>query len=793
MSSPTEPPKPPGCDKNVDGDQLAALKGLTSDEMKTLINSHAGESCKNEISNSLSTAVARGTSMAAWLKDSATVSGSAGWSGGSASAGVSLDMGASASSTNTSTEDMASSGLSEGCRQTLFNMNDTNSLYSSLSCNMKSASNIIASQVRLGATVSVRAGPTDAMVAAQERKILGLQATIAAFSAREITTPASERSFARLLDSLDKAEAGFRFDIRNSTFKVTNNNIENLIATNNQEIDDVTKVKEAITKKAVAEAVADITQKYEMGAQASSSLESYATSKVNDSSLTTAQDIIAAANSTKIKVEMDGNLTFDIAGSIDGINVDFTQCNLVELRSELIMKAATELGKDIAAKIEQETMTKTHLEIEGTGLASWQKAIADGLAAQAKALEPPSMFGGLFGGLFGMLGMGGIAVLIGLFVLYKFTGLGFKIGLIVALIFGVYLAVAYFINLWPFTKEKNETDTTQLYDYIMTNLIVPRRMALFGNLFDTITTEKNWLMSLENGSQDYLDQLNSAQDWIRVNANKSFLLTRLSWRHPGPPDWVTAAIYNLERDTYDVIVNMLADVTNNNGDVFRNRPSPIPVIPRLKQERDELLSYFRMYRLDSINSDKQDAAYVNALRAVNPNPPRIWKDIFSEYQGWLERGKPSIQNRNVSVNSGVDSQTNPYAMASAGTQRGYPVAQQSYPVSQEEIQWAVGYGPSQLPPGQAYISGYVQAQPQISTITQAQPTQAQPIQKSYTNPDKKQDMYSMQKKQNVYENTKAISKKGYEMRVAQMVQGEYSRKSRDSVKPVYNKLSVFKK
>jgi hypothetical protein len=95
---------------------------------------------------------------------------------------------------------------------------------------------------------------------------------------------------------------------------------------------------------------------------------------------------------------------------------------------------------------------------------------------------------------------------------------------------------------------------------------------------------------------------------------------------------------------------------------------------------------------------------------------------------------------------------------------------------------------------------YVSAQPQIvesvmqvrpveSHITQAKP---HPVQKSYTNSDKKKAMYSMKKMQNAYDNTKDISKKGYEMRVANMIQTEYSR-NRDSIKPAYNKLSVYKK
>ena len=794
----SNPQKPPGCDKNIDGDKLASLRDVSTDDMKALINSHANDKCKNELLNSLQSTVDRGSTTATWIEEHA--GGSMGWSGGSANIGASA--GRNTTNNDRIDADSRTSAITEGCRQTLYNMNNSNTLYSQLACNMKSASNTIDSDIKMGASISIIVGPDEAMVAQHERHLAGIDATILALASKNPLTDVDVKAMEVSRQMANDAIAKFRFDIRNSKFTITSNNIQNLKTTNNQAIDDNTKIKEAITKKATAEAVSAITQKYELGAGAVANLESYAGTKINDTSLTTAMDIIAAANDTKVEVDQQGNITLKVKGSLDGINVDITQGNLTELRSELVMKAATSLGRDIANEIIHEQMTKTQAQLEASGLVSLQKAIADGLAAQAKALEQPDMFGGggLFGGMFGKIAMIAIPIII---ILVLFSMFGFKIALVAGLLFGIYLAIAYFVGLPPFTKEKNETDTTQLYEDIMKNLIVPRRRALFANLLDTITTEKNWLISLENGSQDYLDQLNSGQEWIRLNADRPFLLTWLSWRHPGPPDWVTAAIYNLERDTYDVIANMLEDVTNNNGDVFRNSISPAPVIPRLKQERDELLRYFSMYRLDSINSGKQDAAYVNALRAVNANPPRMWEDIFSEYQGWLERGKPSVQNRNVSVNSDVDSQSNPYAMASVGTQRGYPVAsidnqqgypmaQQGYPMAQDEIQWAVGYGPAQLPPGQARISGYVQAQPQISITTQVQPTQTQPIQKSYTNSNKKKDMYSMKKMQNTYDNTKDISKKGYEMRVSQMVQREYSR-NRDSIKPAYNKPSVYKK
>lgn len=761
----SNPQKPPGCDKNIDGDNLASLRDVSTDDMKALINSHAGDKCKNELLNSLQTAVDRGSTTSTWIEEHA--GGSMGWSGGSANIGASA--GRNTTNNDRIDEDSRTSAITEGCRQTLYNMNNSNTLYSQLACNMKSASNTIDSDIKMGASISIIVGPDEAMTAQHERHLAGIDATILALANKNPLTDVDVKAMEVARQMANDSIAKFRFDIRNSKFTITSNNIQNLKTTNNQAIDDNTKIKEAITKKATAEAVSTITQKYELGAGAVANLESYAGTKINDTSLTTAMDIIAAANDTKVEVDQQGNITLKVKGSLDGINVDITQGNLTELRSELVMKAATSLGRDIANEIIHEQMTKTEAQLEALGLVSLQKAIADGLAAQAKALEQPDMFGGgglfggMFGGMFGKIAMIAIPIII---ILVLFSMFGFKIALVAGLLFGIYLAIAYFVGLPPFSKEKNETDLVQrLYDDIMKYLIIPRRRILFASLFETLTVEKNRVMSLENGSQNYLDKLNNAQDWIKEESGKPFLLTRLSNREPGPPNWFKSVIYNVERDTYDILINMLEDVTNNNGDVFRDKTYPGPVIPRLKEDRYELTQFFQMYILDSFESDKHDAAYVSAIRAANSNPPGEWQRILSEYQWWIQRGRPSIQ-------ASTSSQSRPVQMASMDTQQAYGTVGQGYPMADMQ-------------------QGYVAAQPQTveSHITQAKPHQ---VQKSYTNSNKKKDMYSMKKMQNTYDNTKDISKKGYEMRVAQMVQREYSR-NRDSIKPAYNKPSVYKK
>ena len=619
--------KPPGCE-NIDGDQLASLKALTSDDMKTLINSHAGDKCKNELNNSLQTAVDRGSTTATWIEQHASGSASGGWSGGSVSADVGGSAGRNTTNVDRIDENNQTSAITEGCRQTLYNMNDSNTLYSQLACNIKTSTNSVSSKIKMGASISIVVGPTEEMTAAHERNIAGINANILALTTKNPPGSNDVKYGEQMRQDKQDAYNNFRFDITNSRFSITNNNIQTLINTNNQAIDDDTTIKEAITKKAVGEAVSAITQKYEMGAGAVANLESYAGTKINDTSLTTAMDIISAANDTKIESDQQGNLTLRINGSLVGVNVDITQGNLTELRSELIMKAATNLGRDISNDIIHEVMTKTTAQLEATGLASFQKAIADGLAAQAKALEQPDMFGGMFGGMFGKIAMIAIPIII---ILVLFSMFGFKIALVAGLIVGIYLAIAYFVGLPPFSKEKNEG-------------------VHFRGVFVDLTSDEDY--------QGWLDRT---------------------------------------------------------------------VVPRRE-------------------------AYLTA--SGYPMAGGMAMDTQQAY-GTVGQGYPMAGGMAMDI------------------QRAYGTVGQGYPMADSQ----------QTSSLVSYVDG------PDGLATQAR---AQPLQKGYTNTHKKSGHHKRVSKKSMYNDIKALSNVGGEMRVSRMVQSEYSRKNRYSVKPLYNKTPEFK-
>lgn len=758
----SNPPKPLGCDKNIDGDQLAALKNVSPTEMKALIDSHAGsDGCKNEIKNSLDTAVSRGQTMDMWLRDSATVSGSVGWGGGSASAGVSLDTGLSTTDTNLSTESTTMSGISSGCRQTLMNINESNSLYSQMTCNIKSASNTTATDIRMGATISVRVGPTDAQVAAYERKVAGISDNIARLTSgvmNEFTLKALDI----LNEALIKADAGFRFNVTNSSFKITNNNIQKLISSNNQEIENNTQIREAILKKATSEAISDITQKFEMGAQASQDLEAYASSKINETSLSTTQDIVQAANDTKLSVDMNGNITLNINGSLDGTNVDITQGNLTEMRTELIMKAASELGKDVAAEIIHEALTKGSADTEGTGLASYQKAIADGLADQAKNLKPGGggLFGGLFGGMIGKIAMIAIPIII---IIVLFSMFGFKIALVAGLIFGIYLAIAYFVGLTPFSKEKNESPNNSNFMDKVRNVIVPRRRILINELQNFLNMKIDEANNNQNTSFDYMNKLNSAAELLEDVRNNAVLMSEWSPARPRqpPPIWFLLASVILEKSIWDTLYNHIEEL----APIDTSRWLDLDAVQALKAERALILDgYQRLLseigRVTPANSvggvpaevseaDGIATAAVNFVTHRSDEWPEAWKNTLNQIRERINNATK------LSTLGATFTNTQPAAMN--------------------------------------YTTG-TSSQSESPTYTMA--IQEQPVQKSYTKAHKKSHGYGkINKRARVYSDnvaTNSMSNASFGGEITNAVQREYSRRNPKTVKPVYHKAPEFK-
>ena len=766
----SDPPKPLGCDKNIDGNQLAALKNVSPSEMRALIDSHAGsDGCKNEINTSLDTAVSRGQTMDIWLRDSATVSGSVGWGGGSASAGVSLDTGMSTTDSNLSTESTTMSGISSGCRQTLMNINESNSLYSQMTCNIKSASNTTATDIRMGATISVRVGPTDGQVAAYERKVAGINNNIERLTLA-VMNEYTLKALDKLQESLIKADENFRFNVTNSSFKITNNNIQKLISSNNQEIENNTQIREAILKKAKSEAISDITQKFEMGAQASQDLEAYASSKINDTSLSTTQDIVQAANDTKLNVDMNGNITLNINGSLDGTNVDITQGNLTEMRTELIMKAASELGKDVAAEIVHEALTKGSVDTEGTGLASYQKVIADGLADQAKNLKPGGggLFGGLFGGMIGKIAMIAIPIII---IIVLFSMFGFKIALVAGLIFGIYLAIAYFVGLTPFSKEKNESSHNSNFMDKVRNVVVPRRRILLNELQNFLNMKIDEANNNPNTSFDYMNKLNSAALYIEDVKNNAVLVSAWNLASPTvrPPIWFLTAMVVLEKSIWDTLfekTNALAAIDLSQLD--------LDAVQAMKAERTFVYDVYRSTLIEIERIITLPAADNPWFAEVGLLP--LYGDavnfVMERSDEWPEAWKNMLNEFRERINNATKLATTS------------PTALRTTPATAART----------TPPAPMNYTTGTSSQSESPAYTMA--IQEQPVQRSYTKANKKSHGYGkINKRARVYSDsvaTNSMSNASFGGEITNAVQREYSRRNPKTVKPVYNKAPEFR-
>lgn len=629
---------PVGCSKNIDGDKLAALKGITSDEMKTYIKAHDGPPhCKTEITDSLIQTLTESDSFDVWLKND--VAGSLGWSGANAS--NSLNMGTSSNVTNTTGKNHQNRGISAGCRQTLMNIIETSSLYSQSTCNFKQNTNKTNVNLKMNATISIIVGPTESMITGHERDLAEINRNIRELIARPTERTSDVASLEILSKQLSAARAAFDFSITNSRFKITQSNMQELSNTMNQDIQNTTEVREAILKKAKADAITNITNKYEMGALASADLESYASTKANETSLSTTEEIINGVNASDIEVDMNGGITLRVNGSLKNLDIDLTQGNITKLKTELLMQAASKLGKSISDEIVQDVISSGKTESDGKGLASYEKAIADGIAKLAEALKPPprkGLFDDLFGGMIGKIAMIAIPIII---IIILFSMFGFKIALVGALIFGIYLAIAYFIGLTPFSKEKNEQpikhsvwdlSTRDEFINFVRNTVVPRRHIFLKKLQIILNKEINDAAINEYTSVSYMDQLNSAAAYIE-DVKDAVLISEWEPRIRGagvtrPPPWFLSAFGHLELSIWERLDGSFKKLLVLPGTPQVNVIIHPGTTEAVNKERVAIIEAFQTFPLDGSELAQKVYDYVITESFENPEP---WENLMKEF------------------------------------------------------------------------------------------------------------------------------------------------------------------
>ena len=803
--------KPLGCDKNITGDQLAALRGIKSDDMKALINSKGtSTTCKNELTFSLDTAVSRNETTDVWLEN--TLSGGLGWSGATAS--NTLNTGVSTSNSNLATRNQKNTGVSSGCRQTLMNIAESNSLYSQLTCNFKTSTSKVKSDIKMGATISVIAGPTDLMVTQHEREMAGINEVMLEL-ARNPTPTAEHIGMAKEM-TIQKREAkeGFRFDVKNSSFRITNKNVQTLLNTANQELEHTSQIHEAIVKKAKAEAVSAVTQKFEMGAQASADLESYVNSKLDETSLSTTQDMVEQVNDTGLEIDMSGNITLRINGSLTNVDVDITQGNLVQLRTELLMQAATKLGKEVSNKIVQDATTHGKLEVDGKGLADLEKAIAAGLAALAGAQKPPpgggddgggpfgwlsglfsgggpfgwlsGIFSGMFGGMFGMIAMIAVAVVVILILISIF---GFKIALIVGLI---YVAIAYFIGWWPFSKEKNTIvdRDRERENNLRTHFINPRLSIIYLELANYLANEIERLKIIQTSSTrlKYIHQLEATYQWLKDAAQnpKPFSFSNRGWYSPEPPVWLANSISNFEHGVFGTLVNGIEDVLRSEPDDSEYSRAARLVLPELRRDLqmiEDALNHFSPLRDGGVRLHKDAENFVITNTRFGP---QNWSMMLKEYGIWISAGRPKLEKwSQMRMMAHLESQNLPYtAVQNTNPDRAainYGInsnANANYGINSNAN---ANYGINSNANANYGINSNANANYGINSNANSIYTASPSI---YTNSTGSTLAY------NRAQNSNVVGSLGGE--VAHMVQREYARKDHKYVKPVYNRSQNFR-
>jgi hypothetical protein len=779
--------KPLGCDKNITGDQLAALRGIKSDDMKALINSKGtSTTCKNELTFSLDTATARNETTDVWLEN--TLSGGIGWGGATAS--NTLNTGVSTSNSNLTTRNQNNTGVSSGCRQTLMNIAESNSLYSQLTCNFKTSTSKVKSGIKMGATISVIAGPTELMVTQHEREMAGINEVMLELA--RIPNPTAEHIGLAKEMTIQKREAkeNFRFDLKNSSFRITNKNVQTLLNTANQELEHTSQIHEAIVKKAKAEAVSAVTQKFEMGAQASSDLESYVNSKLDETSLSTTQDMVEQVNDTGLEIDMSGNITLRINGSITNVDVDITQGNLVQLRTELLMQAATKLGKEVSNNIVQDATTQGKLEVDGKGLADLEKAIAAGLAALAEAQKPPpggggpfGWFSGLFSGMFGKIAMIAIAVIV---ILILFSMFGFKIALIVGLIFGIYVAIAYFIGWWPFSKEKNTiVDAREaIYNNLRTHLINPRLSIIYLELANYLANEIERLkiMPTSSSSLKNIHQLDATYQWLKDAAQnpKPFSFSNRGWYSPEPPVWLANSISNFEHGVFTTLVNGIADVLRSEPDDSEYSRAARLLLPQLRRDLqmiEDSLNHFSPVTEVRLHKDAENVVITNTRFG-----PQNWSMMLKEYGIWISAGRPKLEKwSQMRMMAHRESQNLPYTTVqnvnpdlAAAINYGINAHNANYGINSNAN---ANYGINSNANYGINSNANYGINSNANSMYAASPS-------IYTNSTGSTLAY------NRAQNSNIVGSLGGE--VAHMVQREYARKDHKYVKPVYNRSPNFR-
>ena len=217
--------------------------------------------------------------------------------------------------------------------------------------------------------------------------------------------------------------------------------------------------------------------------------------KVNNEIVNQAKNINHILNNNKAIANSDGNIYIEIAGSVEGLNLDVGIKSQMDIATQQLVKTATNIGNMISSKIIAEIYSANDQTSRSAGLDDLIKASNDGLAEQLKiSNEGSNKLMSSFTGIFGNIFMFGtlIAIAVVLFLPIVIPALGnmlpppVKYALFAIL---AYLILAWFLSWPPYSKSPDKRIERFMYDYqknihqgyTMTN---PRKPTRSHNPYD---------------------------------------------------------------------------------------------------------------------------------------------------------------------------------------------------------------------------------------------------------------------------------------------------------------------
>lgn len=354
-------------------------------------------------------------------------------------------------------ENHVSNSSASGCLQSLIQSNTALGVMNSLTCNATFSRNESAIKITENTNISIRTIKTEA---AEERETLAY-ARHAAMQDKLLSYPPSSDVLA-LLKEIDRnfqeELKSFDYGLYNARIVLDSQHTANIESTSNSKIEDETSAIEDLKTLVKTSTAAEIKEKTGYGAKPGGDSMTAIQQKVDNLVQSDLVKIVNSVNQTNYSRDSTGGVVLEIAGPIRDLNIQSHQGDLIGFKTTMLMSEAQKIGKRLANEFITEARLSLTKTSEQSGLDDYQKAINDGIKA---ALEAQNAGGFPSMGMAFLLPI--IGLLIGGYLFYKFffggglVGIVIKIALIVFVVLVIYLAVAYFMKLWPFTeKEKSE-------------------------------------------------------------------------------------------------------------------------------------------------------------------------------------------------------------------------------------------------------------------------------------------------------------------------------------------------